>query len=389
MSNVQQLIGISGGKDSCALAIYLNNKYPQMDFTYYSADTGKELSETYVLIDQLEKELEKPIKILESIDFKNQNLDSVFDYYLEQYDNYLPSTMARWCTKKMKILPFEQWIDDRPTISYVGIRGDEDREGYISTKPHIQSIFPFRKNIWSVDVINRFIKADRAFIKAAYSKYLHGDSLSKVEEILDRKLNITFTLNKKIDTLLNVDIKAFNKVIFDFLKTTELPVGQLDYFPLVENDEVLVRDDIFEIIEQSVVDLPGYYKPILYEVDGEKGQYSRSRSGCFFCFYQQKIEWVWLLEQHPDLFQKAMEYEKKGYSWVQNESLKELSESTRVEAIKREHLKRMKAKYKNMTTETDWQDNILGVEKNKDTNNDFWLQELKDAEGDGCASCFI
>lgn len=389
MSKVQQLIGISGGKDSCALAIYLNNKYPQMDFTYYSADTGKELSETYVLIDQLEKELEKPIKILESIDFKNQNLDSVFDYYLQQYDNYLPSTMARWCTKKMKILPFEQWINDRPTISYVGIRGDEDREGYISTKPHIQSIFPFRKNIWSVDVINRFIKADRDFIKATYSKYLHGDTLSKVEELLDRKLNITFTLNKKIDALLNVDIKAFNKVIFDFLKTTELPVGQLDYFPLVENDEVLVRDDIFEIIEQSVVDLPGYYKPLLYEVDGEKGQYSRSRSGCFFCFYQQKIEWVWLLEQHPDLFQKAMEYEKKGYSWVQSESLKELSEPTRVEAIKREHLKRIKAKYINMTTETDWQDNILGVENNKDTNNDFWLQELKDAEGDGCASCFI
>ena len=53
----------------------------------------------------------------------------------------------------MKILPFEQWINNRPTISYVGIRGDEDREGYISTKPHIQSIFPFRKNIWSVDVI--------------------------------------------------------------------------------------------------------------------------------------------------------------------------------------------------------------------------------------------
>lgn len=389
MSNVQHLIGISGGKDSCALAIYLNNKYPQMDFTYYSADTGKELAETYVLIDQLEKELEKPIEILESIDFKNQNLDSVFDYYLEQYDNYLPSSMARWCTKKMKILPFEQWIDNRPTISYVGIRGDEDREGYISTKPHIQSIFPFRKNIWSVDVINLFFKADKTFIKATYSKYLNGDVLSKIEEIIDRKLNITFTKDKKIDALLNLNIKAFNKVIFDFLKTTDLPVGKLNYFPLVENDEILVRDDIFEIIEQSVVDLPGYYKPLLYEVDGEKGQYSRSRSGCFFCFYQQKIEWVWLLEQHPDLFQKAMEYEKKGYSWVQTESLKELSEPTRVEAIKREHLKRMKAKYKNMTSETDWQDNILGVSKSKDTDNEFWLDELKDAEGDGCASCFI
>jgi len=177
--------------------------------------------------------------------------------------------------------------------------------------------------------------------------------------------------------------------MFDFLKTTELPVGQLDVFPLIENDEILVRDDIFKIIEHSLVDLPAYYKPLVYEVDGEKGLYSRSRSGCFFCFYQQKIEWVWLLEQHPHLFEKAMEYEKKGYSWVQNESLEQLSMPKRVESIKREHLKRMKAKYKNLKKDTDWQDNILGIDDAKDTDNEFWLEELKDAEGDGCASCFI
>ena len=130
MSKVQQVIGISGGKDSCALAIYLNQKYPDIDFTYYSADTGRELSETYLLIEQLEIELGVKIETLESIDFKNQNLESVFDFYLQQYDNYLPSVNARWCTKRMKIDPFEKWINNRPTISYVGIRGDEDREGY-------------------------------------------------------------------------------------------------------------------------------------------------------------------------------------------------------------------------------------------------------------------
>ena len=93
MSNVQHLIGISGGKDSCALAIYLNNKYPDMDFTYYSADTGKELSETYTLIEQLEKQLEKPIKILTSIDYgelmleagKYDQADSLFSNLSEKY----------------------------------------------------------------------------------------------------------------------------------------------------------------------------------------------------------------------------------------------------------------------------------------------------------------
>lgn len=389
MSDVRHVIGISGGKDSAALAIYLNNKYPAMDFSYYSADTGRELAETYTLIDQLEIELGTKIETLESIDFKNQNLDSVFDYYLDQYNNYLPSQMARWCTKKMKIEPFEQWLGENPTVSYVGIRGDEDREGYISTKPHIQSIFPFRKNIWSIDVTNLFLKADQELIRGFMRKQLSGDKLNKVLEIFARKLNFSFTKNKKINALIDIDIKAFNYIIFDFLKTTELPVGKLDHFPLIDNDEILIRKDIFEIIENSAVDLPGYYTPLPYEIDGEKGQYSRSRSGCFFCFYQQKIEWVWLLENHPLLYEKAMDYEKEGYNWAESESLKELSKPERVASIKREHLKRMKTKYANLESPTDWQDNILGVSKTKDTNNDFWLQELKDAEGDGCASCFI
>jgi len=389
MSEVKHVIGISGGKDSCALAIYLNRLYPEMEFVYYSADTGRELAETYTLIEQLEIELGVKIDTLEPIDYKNQNLESVFDFYLQQYDNYLPSTNARWCTKRMKLDPFEKWIKDTPTISYVGIRGDEDREGYISTKPNIQSIFPFRKNIWSVDVINLFLKADLDFIIKSYSKFLQDDKLETVKTLLDRKLNFAFTRDKKIDALLDVDIKAFNKVIFEFLKTTDLPVGKLDHFPLVENDDIIVRQDVFDIIENSVVDLPAYYKPLPYEVDGEKGQYNRSRSGCFFCFYQQKIEWVWLLEQHPDLFQKAMDYEKEGYNWIESESLAELSKPERVEAIKREHLKRMKKKYKNLKKDTDWQDDILGINNIKDTSNPQWLDELEDAEGDGCASCFI
>ena len=112
--------------------------------------------------------------------------------------------------------------------------------------------------------------------------------------------------------------------------------------------------------------------PVEYTVviDGKerKGTYSRSRSGCFFCFFQQKIEWVWLLEQHPDLYEKAIEYEKSGYTWS-IEPLIELKKPDRVCAIKTEHYLRMnKIKNKKQTT---WQDEILAV------------------EGEGCASCFI
>ena len=73
----------------------------------------------------------------------------------------------------------------------------------------------------------------------------------------------------------------------------------------------MVREDIFKILRESGVGVPAYYEPITFEVDGKKGQYMRSRSGCYFCFFQQKIEWVWLLEQHPDLFEKAKYYENQ------------------------------------------------------------------------------
>ena len=46
MNNVRHVLGISGGKDSSALAIYLRNNYPELDIDYYFADTGKELKLT-------------------------------------------------------------------------------------------------------------------------------------------------------------------------------------------------------------------------------------------------------------------------------------------------------------------------------------------------------
>jgi tRNA(Ile)-lysidine synthase TilS/MesJ len=43
MTKVRHVLGISGGKDSAALAIYMNHKYPNLDIEYYTSDTGKEL----------------------------------------------------------------------------------------------------------------------------------------------------------------------------------------------------------------------------------------------------------------------------------------------------------------------------------------------------------
>jgi hypothetical protein len=86
------------------------------------------------------------------------------------------------------------------------------------------------------------------------------------------------------------------------------------------------RLGVLEILEGSGLGLPKYYD-------------WRSRSGCTFCFFQQKIEWVRLKREHPDEFEAAKAYEKTAlehgspFTWTQRESLEELETPERVTQI--------------------------------------------------------
>ena len=88
-------------------------------------------------------------------------------------------------------------------------------------------------------------------------------------------------------------------------------------FPFIEDG--LVYEDIRDILLGSGLGFPDYYS-------------WRTRSGCFFCFYQSKREWLGLYKNHPDLYYKAMKYETdlpdKGikFTWCQDLSLRELLE---------------------------------------------------------------
>jgi len=364
---VRHVLGISGGKDSAALAIYLKNKYPDLPVEYYNTDTGCELKETEQLIDNLESLLGHITRLKAA---KDSTEPTPFDHFLKTSGGYLPSPQARWCTQKMKLAEFEKFVGDEPAISYVGIRGDEEREGYVSTKPNIQAVFPFRKNIWSMDVINKVLHNDNIEQFSNIYEVVCADfNLTESLEIIRTPLTKQFYYSKKLNALLDLDVKAFNRAVFAFLKTTDYPVGKLDYFPLIENDDVLVKKDIYQILEDSGVGIPAYYYEIEFEVDGKKGAYCRSRSGCYFCFFQQKLEWVWLYEQHPDLYQKAMEYEKDGYTWNQGETLGELILPARIRQIKLDAIKKQEAV------------------RQKDKKSR--LVDLFDFDEVSCANCFI
>ncbi|WP_430410861.1 phosphoadenosine phosphosulfate reductase family protein [Kordia sp.] len=379
MSKLQHVMGISGGKDSAALAIYLKDNYPSFDFKYYFTDTGKELDETYQLIDNLESYLGIKINRLEDKKILSTGEDP-FDFHFKSFRGYLPSPQSRWCTALMKLKPFEKFVKGKPTVSYVGIRGDEQREGYISKESNIQSIFPFRKNIWSQDVLRKiFDPKNQEQMLEYFGEYFNGNKLDKINDIFSKpisfdrnyRLEAERIIRDKLDALLPFGIIEYNKSIFKYLKTTKYPLSIEEDYPLLENEDNLVRDDIFRILRESGVGVPAYYNKVEYEIDGQIGEYARSRSGCYFCFFQQKIEWIWLYEQHPEKFKEAMKYEneKEMFTWVANESLKELIQPERIREIKLSNLKR------------------ANKEKSKDSK--LLLDKLIDAEDGACTACFI
>ena len=68
-------------------------------------------------------------------------------------------------------------------------------------------------------------------------------------------------------------------------------------------------------------------------------EWGHTRSGCFFCFYQQKIEWVRLKQHYPELFEEAKAYERPNpvngniFYWCGSEPLEELEKPERMVQI--------------------------------------------------------
>jgi hypothetical protein len=364
---VRHVLGISGGKDSAALAMYMKMNHPEIDMEYYFSDTGKELPETYELIAELESFLGKKIKKLEA----NHSHKNPFDHYLDIYNGFLPSSMARWCTQKLKLEPFERWIGGDLAISYVGIRDDEDREGYVSTKSNIQSVFPFRKHIWSMEILHKVLhNSNRRSIARLYGKHGENSLMERYLEIIREPQSPKYLFSQKMKDLLQLNISTFNHVVFDFLKDENYPVSHLNEYSLLDNEDGVDINKVFQLFDENGVKVPGYYDEVEFEVNGQKGKYNRSRSGCFFCFYQRKIEWIWLYERHPELFRKAREYEKDGYSWMDNETLEEIIQPERMAQIKLDYIATLQKKLNG---------------KNKSNK----LVDIFADENEVCANCFI
>ena len=280
MTKTKHILGLSGGKDSAALAVHMNNRHPDIDVEYFFTDTGYELQETYDFLDKLKTRLDKPIHYIHPT--------NSFDYYMKKYNNFLPSQMARWCTIEMKLKSMEKWLKPsldagEEIITYVGIRQDERGRGFDKpTHDSIKARFPF------------------------------------VEDCVD-------------------------------------------------------KEGVMDILETSGLGLPDYYK-------------WRSRSGCTFCFFQKKSEWIGLKENHPKAFEHAKSLEKTAdkhdspFTWIKDMPLTELEKPEMIIKVKEHHSKQLAKLKKN--------------KQKKHENNPFLKDEDLDIEDnlaldDVSSSCLI
>lgn len=153
---VRHVLNVSGGKDSSAMALLMAGRIKNLEHfrhdsvEYVFCDTQKELPETYEYLARLEAELGTRIIRL--------NAKAGFDHWHKVFGGYLPSAQNRWCTKLLKLKPFESYVGGDNVISYVGLRADEDRLGYISRKPNIKTRYPLKEAGIGYDGVIRILE---------------------------------------------------------------------------------------------------------------------------------------------------------------------------------------------------------------------------------------
>lgn len=145
----RHLVALSGGKDSTAMALRLA-ELDEHDFEYVITPTGDELPEMYDHWAKLWQLLGKTPKVITNNDATLKSL------IVEQ--KALPNWRQRWCTRILKIEPFQRYVLDlinegHDVITYVGLRADEEatvRKGADYDFSGIEQTYPLREWGWGL-----------------------------------------------------------------------------------------------------------------------------------------------------------------------------------------------------------------------------------------------
>lgn len=151
---MKRIVGISGGKDSTAMALRLK-EVESGDYIWAITPTGRELPPVLDHWKRLEDLLGAPL------------LKVPAPTILELITKFgaLPNWRMRWCTRMVKIEPFMAYVQSiAPATTYIGIRADEvlgdtPREGTDwNGIPGVVQDFPLVRWGWGINKVQSYLE---------------------------------------------------------------------------------------------------------------------------------------------------------------------------------------------------------------------------------------
>ena len=148
-TNMLQVVALSGGKDSTAMALALAYFEPG-NYQYAITPTGNELPVMVAHWRKLADMLDAPLRPV-----SRESLTGLI-----RRQRALPNHRARWCTRILKLDQYYKWLGSLgPCISYVGLRADEEgRTGMVF--PDTDSVvmdFPMKRWGWTLQDVTDFL----------------------------------------------------------------------------------------------------------------------------------------------------------------------------------------------------------------------------------------
>ena len=153
-----------------------------------------------------------------------------------------------------------------------------------------------------------------------------------------------YSKNPNVIIYLYIGIRADEIQRAKFNKYNDIRIKEV--YPFV--DYGYCKNDMLKILEKVGIGLPKYYD-------------WSNRSGCYFCPFQTKMNWINLYENHPSLFFKAKQYEDernnknngryKKVGWNLDMLLDDMIKPENIKIIKENHQKqtlKQKKEYKKL-----------------------------------------
>jgi 3'-phosphoadenosine 5'-phosphosulfate sulfotransferase (PAPS reductase)/FAD synthetase len=171
---MKYIVSISGGKDSTATLLKVLEFAPKNDVKVVFCNTKWEADEVYEYLDYLEKELD-----IEIIRIESEGMENLVKRY-----KFIPNPFIKFCTKELKIKPFEKWLLDNfvgkeEFIVFEGVRREESKsrentpnftikKSLISPKFNKLTCYPIVD--WTTEEVFEYIKNKGLEVNPLYQK---------------------------------------------------------------------------------------------------------------------------------------------------------------------------------------------------------------------------